>query len=170
VDDGDDCADGVDNDADASVDLADSGCIPDGDNDGVPDASDACPSAPGLPERQGCPYDFSGFFSPVDNTPMFNSVKAGAGVPVKLSLNGDQGLSIFATGYPKSQWINCDTSAPLDAIEETVSTGSSGLSYDPIADQYVYVWKSEKAWAGTCRQLMLRLNDLTDHVANFRFK
>jgi YVTN family beta-propeller protein len=115
-------------------------------------------------------YSFSGFFRPVDNTPTLNLTKAGSAIPVKFSLSGNQGLSILAAGYPKSQNINCDTSTPLDAIEETVTAGSSSLSYDPIADQYVYVWKTEKAWAGTCRQLIVRLNDGIDHVANFKFK
>jgi len=115
-------------------------------------------------------YSFSGFFRPVDNTPTLNLAKAGSAIPVKFSLSGNQGLSIFATGYPKSKEISCDTSALLDAIEATVTAGSSSLSYDPIADQYVYVWKTDKAWAGTCRQLMVRLDDLTDHVANFKFK
>jgi len=115
-------------------------------------------------------YSFSGFFAPVDNTPTFNLAKAGSAIPVKFSLGGDQGLDIFATGYPKSKEISCDTSALLDAIEATVTAGSSSLSYDPIADQYVYVWKTDKAWAGTCRQLIVRLDDGTDHMANFKFK
>ena len=115
-------------------------------------------------------YSFSGFFRPVDNTPTLNLAKAGSAIPVKFSLGGDEGLSIFATGYPKWQKISCDTSAPSDTIDETVTAGSSSLSYDPVADQYVYVWKTDKAWAGTCRQLMVRLDDLTDHVANFKFK
>jgi len=127
-------------------------------------------SGAGSPDWQPLVYSFSGFFSPVDNPPVLNSVKAGAGVPVKFSLGGDRGLNVFATGYPRSQRINCDTSALLDTIEETVPAGSSSLSYDPVADQYVYVWKTEKAWAGTCRQLTVRLNNLTEHAANFRFK
>jgi YVTN family beta-propeller protein len=126
-------------------------------------------SGPAVTVIEDVVYSFSGFFRPVDNTPTLNLAKAGSAIPVKFSLGGEKGLSIFATGYPKSQNVNCDTSTP-DAIEETVTAGSSSLSYDPIADQYVYVWKTDKAWAGTCRQLMVRLDDLTDHVANFKFK
>ena len=122
------------------------------------------------PDWQPLVYDFTGFFAPVDNTPTLNVAKAGSAIPVKFSLNGDQGLDIFATGYPKSLQIDCDTSASVDGIEQTVTAGSSSLSYDPIADQYVYVWKTDKAWAGTCRQLVAMLNDGTDHVANFKFK
>ena len=115
-------------------------------------------------------YDFSGFFPPVDNTPVFNMVKAGSAIPVKFSLGGDQGLGIFATGYPKSQPIPCDASATYDGIEETVTAGSSSLSYDATTDRYHYVWKTDKAWANTCRQLVVKLIDGTIHQANFTFK
>ena len=65
---------------------------------------------------------------------------------MKFSLSVNQGLNIFATSYPKSQVICCDTSAPLDEIDETVTAGQSSLSYDATADQYNYVWKTDKAW------------------------
>ena len=97
-----------------------------------------------------------------------NAVKAGSGIPVKFSLNGDQGLSIFAAGYPKSQQVACSLSS-ADAIEETLTAGSSSLSYDPNTDQYIYVWKTNKVWAGTCRQLIIQLTDGSFHYAGFRF-
>jgi len=114
-------------------------------------------------------YDFSGFFPPVDNPPTLNGVKAGRAIPVKFSLNGDQGLNIFDTGFPVSQPIDCAASAPLDDVEETTTAGSSSLSYDATTDQYVYVWKTDKGWVGTCRQLIIQLNDGTAHVAYFNF-
>jgi len=115
-------------------------------------------------------YNFNGFFQPVDNSPVVYVVKAGQSIPVKFSLNGDQGLNIFAAGYPVSQQIACESGAPPDDIEQTDTAGSSGLSYDPDSDQYHYVWKTDKAWAGTCRQLVVKLNDGTYHRANFSFK
>jgi CSLREA domain-containing protein len=115
-------------------------------------------------------YNWAGFFSPVDNLPVLNTVKAGSSIPVKFSLGDDQGLDIFTAGYPKVQQIACDGGAPSDAIEETMSSGSSGLQYDPVTDTYTYVWKTQKSWAGTCRQLIVRLDDGTEHVANFKFK
>jgi hypothetical protein len=98
-----------------------------------------------------------------------NVMKAGAAVPIRFSLGGDQGLNILAAGYPKSARITCDTQV-VDTIEQTVTASSSGLAYDTATGQYSYVWKTEKAWAGTCRQFTLRLNDGSDHVANFQFK
>jgi hypothetical protein len=88
---------------------------------------------------------------------------------VKFSLAGDQGLNIFAAGSPTSQKITCDSSDPIDVIEETVTAGGSSLSYDASNNQYNYVWKSDKAWAGTCRQLSVKLIDGTTHLANFKF-
>ena len=118
----------------------------------------------------GVVYDFGGFFSPVDNPDVLNRVQAGSAVPVKFGLAGDQGLDIFAEGYPESQLIGCDSAAPVDNIEQTVSAGESGLTYDAATDQYSYVWKTSKAWGDTCRQLVVKLDDGTVHRANFRFR
>ena len=120
------------------------------------------------------PYDFAGFFKPVDNKDasgsyVLNKTKAGSAVPVKFSLHGDQGLAIFASGYPKSGTIACDPTAEVNGVEQTVSAGGSSLSYDAPADQYTYVWKTDPAWAGTCRQLVVKLRDGTIHRASFMF-
>ncbi|MFI3185098.1 MAG: PxKF domain-containing protein [Methylococcaceae bacterium] len=115
-------------------------------------------------------YNFTGFFSPVDNLPIQNEVKAGSAVPVKFSLAGNQGLGILAAGYPKTQSISCSSTAVSDAIEETVTAGNSGLSYDAANDQYKYIWQTTKSWKGKCRQLIVKLNDGSEHKANFIFK
>jgi hypothetical protein len=95
------------------------------------------------------PVSFTGFFPPIDNDPVVNQTRAGAGVPVKFCLGGDQGLNIFAGGFPASQSVACDSFATLAPVEETGSAGQSGLTYNPSSDQYIYLWKTEKAWAKT---------------------
>jgi predicted extracellular nuclease len=115
-------------------------------------------------------YNFSGFFQPVDNLPVFNVTKAGNSIPIKFSLDGFQGMDIFLNGYPLSRQIACDSSAPLGNVEQTVNAGGSSLSYDMSADQYVYVWKTSKPWAGTCRQFIMILKDGSIHIANFKLK
>jgi Tol biopolymer transport system component len=130
-----------------------------------------------LPSWQPLPlpptaYDFSGFFSPVDNPDVAtNKAKAGSAIPVKFSLGGDFGLDIFADGYPKFQQSACDSSDPSDAIEQTLSDASSHLNYDATTDQYTYVWKTNKDWAKnkTCGTLIVKLADDTEHLANFEF-
>lgn len=113
-------------------------------------------------------YAFSGFFRPVDPAPVQNVTQPGSSVPLKFSLGGDQGLDILAAGYPMSRQIGCDSGAPEDVLEETASAGQSGLSYED--DQYTYVLNTSKAWAGTCREVIVRLADGTEHGALFRFK
>lgn len=115
-------------------------------------------------------YAFGGFFSPVDNSPVLNQATAGQSIPVRFSPGGNQGLAVFADGYPASQPVSCTTSAPVNDIEETVTAGGSALTYDASGDRYSYVWKTDKGWSGRCRQLTVRLVDGSGHTATFRFK
>jgi Tol biopolymer transport system component len=115
-------------------------------------------------------WDFVGFFRSVDMAPVVNTVKARRVVPLKFSLGGDQGLDVFAEGYPLSRPMACDGSSVGDGFEETIAAGQNSLNYEADADQYVYVWKTNRAWSGTCRQLVVRLADGSEHVANFEFR
>jgi probable HAF family extracellular repeat protein len=112
------------------------------------------------------PY-FDGFYQPVDNFPTLNKTKAGKTVPMRFSLGRDQGLDIFATGYPKSETIPCDSTTPVDSIEETVS-GKHGLSYNASTDRYEYEWATSSTWSG-CRQFVMKLKDGSVQRANFSF-
>jgi len=116
------------------------------------------------------PYNFTGFFAPIDNPPTFNEMKAGQAAPVKFSLGGNQGLNIFAAGSPSSVQISCNTSDPIADVEETETAGNSSLSYDSASDRYKYTWKTESSWKNTCRQLTVTLRDGTVHIAKFKFK
>jgi probable HAF family extracellular repeat protein len=118
-------------------------------------------------------YEFGGFYSPVDNLPTLNKAKAGSAIPVRFSLGGDMGLNVFVKdqsgSYPKSGSISCDSGANADTIEQTVNAGSSSLSYDASTGRYTYVWKTDKKWQNSCRQLVLQYKDGTEqHRANFQ--
>jgi hypothetical protein len=115
-------------------------------------------------------YLFTGFFSPISNLPVNNTVKAGSAIPIKFSLSGNKGLDIFAADYPASGVIGCNSNAPVVDLTEIDAPGNSGLTYNAGSDQYHYNWKTLKAWEGTCRQLVVKLNDGTEHRANFKFK
>lgn len=120
-------------------------------------------------------YTFDGFYNPVNNKDaqgsyILNKVNAGRAIPVKFSLGGDYGLDVFEAGYPKSQVIECDAQAEVDGIEETVTAGQSSLSYSADTDTYNYVWKTEKSWEDTCRQLVVKFDDGTTARANFKFQ
>jgi hypothetical protein len=80
-----------------------------------------------------------------------------------------QGMAIFAAGFPASQSIACSSGTP-DPIEETSTAGSSSLSYDATADQYKYIWKTERSWRGTCRKLIVKFTDGTTKEAVFQLR
>jgi hypothetical protein len=113
-------------------------------------------------------YRFAGFFAPVNNLPTLNSVNAGRAIPIKFTLSGNKGLNVFAA-EPGSGPVGCNSNAEVE-LTDTVAAGNSSLSYEPSADQYIYVWKTDRAWAGTCRQLVIQLKDGTVHRASFKFK
>jgi probable HAF family extracellular repeat protein len=113
-------------------------------------------------------YVLSGFFASVDNLPTINTVKAGSAVPVKFGLGSDRGLNIFVAGSPASAAVTCGSGA-ADAVEQTVTAGTSTLTYDSGTARYQYVWKTDKAWKG-CRDLILRFRDGSTLLAHFSFK
>jgi hypothetical protein len=112
-------------------------------------------------------FDFEGFQPPVDNPPLVNAVKAGAGVPVKFELSGNLGLGVLF-GTPSATQLTCDGGASSDAVESTTA-GSSGLQYDPLTNTYTYVWKTNKQWAGQCRSFEITFDDGTYRRALFSF-
>jgi hypothetical protein len=114
-------------------------------------------------------WPWTGFFAPVNNPPTLNGVNSGQAIPVKFGLGGNRGLQIFAAGYPKSQQVPCDSTAPVDGIESTVTAGASALQYDAGSGQYTYVWKTDKSWSGQCRQLVLRFASGSFRRAYFKF-
>lgn len=127
------------------------------------------PGAVTLPAA-GSTYDFGGFLAPVDAAPALNVMTAGRAGPMRFSLGGDLGMDILAAGSPTSVPVTCNTGAVLAEVETTSIAGSSSLSYDTAKGTYNYVWKTDKAWAGSCRMFQLTLNDGTVHTALFKYR
>jgi len=113
-----------------------------------------------------------GFFPPVDNLPTINMAKAGQGIPFKWSLKDYNGnfvsdlATVMSYGYGSVPCMNGTT----DAIESYDTTGSSGLRYDMIDNQFIFTSQTLKSWAGYCKTFTLMLIDGTKHQANFKFK
>jgi probable HAF family extracellular repeat protein len=110
-------------------------------------------------------YDFD--FSGIRRAPEFNEVRAGRPLAVTFTLGDDFGLAIFAANGPSLQSIACDASGVLNE-REVAATGR--LLYTPQINRYAFAMKTDPAWAGTCRQLNMRLNDGSNHVVYFQFK
>jgi hypothetical protein len=103
---------------------------------------------------------FSGFLRPIGESE--NSGSAGQAVPVKFTLGADYGLNVIAEGYPRTKACGAadDTAVAAVAVET--------LGY--FDGQYKWTWKTDKAWSGTCRELIVKLADNTIHRATYRFK
>lgn len=113
------------------------------------------------------PYSFSGFLKPTKNLPALNKDRAGRQVSLAFSLNGDHGLNILASGSPVSVSIPCEPVGDVPVVNESTAPGV--LVYDARKDTYRYQWDTDPAWAGTCRQFVLELDDRSVHRANFQF-
>jgi YVTN family beta-propeller protein len=120
-------------------------------------------------DRYSYIYSFGGFLAPVANPPAVNKAHAGQSIPVSFSLGGNQGLGIMAAGYPMVQQVNCSNGSPIGSSAPAGTAGNSGLQYNRATATYTFVWKTAKAFAGTCQVFTLGLNDGTFHTANFKF-
>ena len=112
-------------------------------------------------------YDFDGFFWPVKNPPDVTKWKAGVPVPIRFSLNGFQGARPEADGYPRS--MSCGGGDVQLVARAAQGKKKSVFVYHKHSDQYVMLWKTERKWAGTCRDFVLKLDDGSVHTARFEF-
>jgi hypothetical protein len=115
-------------------------------------------------------YDFQGFFSPVDNPPVVNTVKNGATVPLKWRLADAAGNYITdITTVVESKYTSSICGGVEDPIEETAVTGGTALRWDESGQQFIYSWKTP-ALPGKCIRLDVKLNDGRTISAMFRLK
>jgi hypothetical protein len=114
-------------------------------------------------------WAWRGFLPFTRNPPVLNERVAGWLLLLRFSLGGDRGMNILADGYPKSVEVSC-ANAPAVAGTEDSTTYQPGLVYLQVIQQYVYVWKTDPVWAGTCRKFILKLNDGSEHVAYYKFR
>ena len=115
-------------------------------------------------------YDFEAFLWPVRNRPRVNTWVAGRSVPIRFELSGNQGLDVIEDGWPQVAVVGCDFSAEPEAGEPARHPRwFRELVYRKSKKRYVMVWQTERRWAGTCRQFMLKLEDGTVRRADFKF-
>lgn len=120
------------------------------------------PLALGYPDT----FEFEGFLPPV-SMDAENIAKAGQAIPVKFSLGGDQGLDVVTSARFVLEGM------ATNLVGETISvtsTGDAGLSYDPVADEYTYVWKTNRAWSLRSGYFELTLSDDSVHTFDVSFK
>jgi hypothetical protein len=116
-------------------------------------------------------FGWNGFFAPVDNNGVVNTIKGGQSVPLKWNIpNGSGGWisSLDVVTSVTQAKTTCSSNAPIDEIEAPTS-GSTSLRYDSTANQYIYNWQSPKG-AGTCYKVTVYLTDGSSRSALFKTK
>lgn len=114
-------------------------------------------------------YTFNGFFQPVTNesTSRLNLVHAGDRIKIGFGLHGNRGLNI---GSFSSTPVPCPSWTPHSVPEAKSKGWNAGLSFSSKSGHYTYGWQTSNAWAGTCREFELQLNDGSGpHHAVFQF-
>lgn len=102
-------------------------------------------------------YAFAGFQAPTAAYPGANTARPGDAVHVRFSLAGDQGLGVVTS----ANWVGCSDGSSLPA-KTTLSYRTSGDVYDLKAF-------SSDSWSGSCKDLVVTLDDGTTHRARFAF-
>ena len=117
-------------------------------------------------------YGFGGFQSPIDAKPAINSAKAGQAIPVKWRVTTAAGVPVSDPSSfvsLTSSGGTCGTTTTGRGREPT-RPARPGLQYKGNGEWQLN-WKTEKAWAGQCRTLTLKLADgLGGRTASFKFK
>jgi hypothetical protein len=108
-------------------------------------------------------YAFDGLSAPARKS----SANAGSAVPIWFSLGGVSDVSTVT--HMTSSEVSCEGAATT-AAGDPISMNGGGVRYEASSDRFMFVWKTEKSWTGSCRQLQITLNDGTTHTATFTFR
>ena len=128
---------------------------------------------PGSPPRALNSWNFTGFDNPVDNstpiTIVLNSVKAGRAIPLKWKLATVSGAAVtsLTNAVITVENFQCGLASTTDEIEQTAA-GESGLQ-NLGSGRYQLNWKTNTAWAGSCKLMHLDFGDGIKHDAYFKF-
>jgi hypothetical protein len=130
------------------------------------DAEDVAGNTASLSHQYNVVWDGYGGFMPPLAEGGVNIRRAGSNIPIKFSLGAYYGMDILQAGYPQSVQVDCTSYQPIGTPEPTYS--DAGLTW--ALDKYQYDWKTNRQWNGTCRQLIVKLQDNTVHTAIIAFR
>lgn len=119
-------------------------------------------------------WAFDGFYPPVENQPALNAAGAGQRIPFKWNLRDSSGAVI----PDRSDLLEITWSAPFACsatigssdLTATYADSNTGIRWDPIEQQYVFVAATSRADAGTCRYLNVDVGSHATASALVRFR
>lgn len=116
------------------------------------------------------PFRFGGF-----EPPMGSKRRAGSTLPVKFQLFDQAGavvtqgqLDSVLASTPSSRQVSCASGVAL-SNELPIAVVGDALRFDSETNTWAINWKTDRAWAGTCRELRLELIDASAHTTTIRF-
>ena len=113
--------------------------------------------------------------------PALNTLNAGSAAPLRFHLGANLGLDILAANAlaPYSRQVDCDTltvpstNPPFVTPRATPVAATSPGNSPPLTvngnGRYQYLWKTDDAWAGSCREFVLTLDNGHQYRAYFQF-
>jgi hypothetical protein len=104
--------------------------------------------------------------------PVLHELEAGSAVPLEFSAASGHTPDDVAAGYPATQPVDCTTLQAIGPLAPTEQPGKRHVTYAEAqgVGWYTYIWRTDKAWAGTCRVGVIRLTDGTERRAYVRFE
>jgi hypothetical protein len=99
-------------------------------------------------------YTITGFYNPVENRQddagAVNGANAGSAVPLKFNIwDGTTAISDTNEVSALVQETPCASGADVDMLTNAeLSSGSTSLRWD--GTQFIFNWKTDKSWAGSC--------------------
>ncbi|HEU5138117.1 MAG TPA: PxKF domain-containing protein [Steroidobacteraceae bacterium] len=115
-------------------------------------------------------FIFDGYLAPMRNDPTYNLVTAGTRVPMRFRLPDRNGGFVSDMTAFQSFTVNSERCISSSVPLNDVATGNAGLSFDPATSTFTYNWDTNAGWAGTCRNVVVRLVDGSRHTLFFKFQ
>ena len=86
-------------------------------------------------------------------------------------MGGFEGYDLLAESSPISRFYPCSNGTPGPAgIQAEVDASASSFAYVPTSHTYVFTWKTDGSWTGTCRELIFTFRDGSSRSALFDFR
>jgi hypothetical protein len=105
---------------------------------------------------------FTGFYAPLNGTDTITA-RAGQGVPMKGNtyVQGVPVENAAAEHEVISRSVPCEPSGTGTEDDPLVAddAGHSSLRWDSAAGQYVFVWRTHRNWANSCREFTVTYQD-----------
>jgi hypothetical protein len=100
-------------------------------------------------------WEMKGYYQPVDNPTVINTVKGGSTVPIKFEIFADtEFTSTTFNSNPIGQFsakkTSCTSGTPDDI--EVTATGGTSFRYDSTGGQFIYNWQTPKG-ANLCYEV-----------------